>query len=87
MLKNLSLVNGISGFEESVSDIVINEIKPYCDSIKKDSIGNVYAFKKGKNSKRSVALFAHTDEVGLIVSSITDEGFLKFRTVYSRAKL
>lgn len=83
MLKELSLANGISGFEEAVADIVVNEIKPYCDSIKKDSIGNIYAFKKGKNPEKTVAIFAHTDEVGLIVSSITDDGLLKFRTVGS----
>lgn len=81
MLKTLSESFGISGFEESVSEIVEGYVKPYCDRLEKDSMGNLYAFKKGKNSKRTVALFAHTDEVGLMVSSITDEGLLKFRTV------
>ncbi|MBQ7039284.1 MAG: M42 family peptidase [Clostridia bacterium] len=81
MLKTLACANGISGFEESVAEIVINNIKPFCTTLEKDSIGNIYAFKKGKNPKKTVALFAHTDEVGLMVSSITEEGFLKFRTV------
>lgn len=81
MLKNLSCANGVSGFEEDIEALVINDIKPFCTGLERDSIGNIYAFKKGRNPKRTIALFAHTDEVGLIVSSITDEGFLKFRTV------
>lgn len=81
MLKKLSLCNGISGFEENITHLIIPKIKPYADKVFKDSFGNLYAFKKGDNSKKTIALVSHTDEVGLIISDITDDGYLKFRTV------
>lgn len=81
MLKKLSQSFGVSGFEEDVIALILNEIKPYCDKVQKDFMGNIYAYKKGKNPERTIALFAHTDEVGLMVSSITEKGFLKFRSV------
>ncbi|MBR4030299.1 MAG: M42 family peptidase, partial [Clostridia bacterium] len=81
MLKKLSLSNGISGFEENIIDLIIPKIKPYADKVFKDSFGNLYAFKKGDNPKKTIAVVSHTDEVGLIISDITDEGYLKFRTV------
>ena len=81
MLKQLSLLNGTSGFEENVAEFIINNIRQYADRIEKDSFGNVYAFKAGTAPKKTIALTAHTDEVGLIVSSITEDGLLKFRAV------
>lgn len=81
MLKKLSCAYGISGFEEEIISMLIKEIKPYATKVTLDSFGNLYAFKKGTNSKKTIALFSHTDEVGLIVSDITDDGYLKFRTV------
>lgn len=77
MLKKLSCSFGMSGFEEDVSGIIIEKIRPFADLIQKDNIGNIYAYKKGKNPKRTIALFAHTDEVGMLVHNITEEGFLK----------
>ena len=81
MLKALSSLYGISGFEEDVADFVVKSAKPYADRVFKDSFGNVYVYKKGINPKKTVMLCAHTDEVGLIVSSVTEDGYVKFRTV------
>ncbi len=81
MLKQLSLLNGTSGFEETVSEVLTEKMKACCDKVFRDNIGNLYAFKKGTDLGQTVALFAHTDEVALIISSITPEGLLKFRTV------
>ena len=45
-------------------------------------MGNILAFKKGKNSpKNKVMLSAHMDEVGFIVTYICDNGFIKFTNV------
>ncbi|MBR3942495.1 MAG: M42 family peptidase, partial [Clostridia bacterium] len=81
MLKTLTLLNGASGLEDKISEVIIKEAKPYCDKILKDNMGNVYAFKKGTKSQKTVALFAHTDEVALFISDITPEGLLRFRDV------
>jgi len=81
MLKKLAELCGVSGAESEVSEFIKKEITPYCTEITSDNMGNLIAYKKGKNSNKTVALFAHTDEVGFIVTKITDEGYLKFRSV------
>ncbi len=81
LIRKLCLLNGPSGRENSVSDFIINEIKDYAE-IKKDGMGNLIVFKKGK--KRAVNKLmcdAHTDEVGMIITSVTDDGFLRFETL------
>lgn len=81
LLKNLCNLDGISGDEGAVRDFIISEIKDYCD-YKTDNLGNIIAFKKGKNSsKKKILLDAHMDEVGLIITNITDSGFLKFKAL------
>ena len=81
MLKTLCLLNGTSGDEKSVRDYIINEIKDYCDySI--DALGSIIAYKKGKKAPaKKVSFNAHMDEVGFIITGITDEGYLRFSTV------
>lgn len=44
-----------------------------------DALGNLIVFKRGKKSTgNKLLLAAHMDEVGVIVTRITEEGFLKF---------
>ncbi|WHH59495.1 M42 family metallopeptidase [Petroclostridium sp. X23] len=82
LLKKLTEANGLSGNENEVREIILSEIKEYCDHITVDRMGNVIAYKKGKaGNDKKIMLSAHMDEVGLIVSSITDTGFIKFKTV------
>ena len=78
MLKKLTDAFGPSGCEDEVRDIIINEITPFCDSVKVDRMGNVIAFKKGRDSSKKFMADAHMDEVGLIIKGITEEGYLKF---------
>lgn len=82
LLKNLTELNGVSGNEGCVAEYITSDISEYADSITKDSIGNVVFFKKGnKPSGKKIAVFAHMDEVGFIVTGITDDGYIKFAQV------
>lgn len=82
LLEKLCLATGISGDETPVRNIILSEISPYVTDIKVDTLGNVIAFKKGNNpAKTKLMLSAHMDEVGFIVTHITDDGFVKFDTV------
>ena len=78
MIKELCALSGISGRENAVREYIIDKIKDYAEySI--DPLGNLIVFKKGNNpAKNKVMLDAHMDEVGMIVSAITPEGYLKF---------
>ncbi len=80
-LKNLCLLNGVSGNETKVRDYIISRIKNKCE-YKIDNIGNVIAFVKGKNpAPKKLMISAHVDEVGLIITYINDDGTLCFSEV------
>ena len=82
LLKKLCSANGISGCENSVREIIIDEIKDNVTDITVDNLGNLIVFKKGKNApKKKVLISAHMDEVGFIVTDITSDGFIKFDEV------
>lgn len=81
MLKTLCELNGTSGRENVVRDFVISRL-PADVSYRTDALGNLIVEKQGAaHPKNKVALFAHMDEVGFIVTYITDDGFLKFAPV------
>lgn len=80
-LRTLCLINGTSGREEKVREYIISRIKDKA-VITVDNMGNLIAFVKGRKlSKNKVMISAHTDEVGFIITGITDDGYLKFTTV------
>lgn len=81
LLQRLCGTDGASGDEGAVRDIIISKIDGKCDW-RIDNLGNIIAFKKGKKpAVRRVLVDAHTDEVGLIITHITSDGFLKFQAV------
>ncbi len=81
ILEKLCNLDATSGDEKAVRDFIISEIDGFCDW-RIDNLGNIIALKKGKNrSVKRVMLDAHMDEVGLIITSVTSDGFLKFKTV------
>lgn len=72
---------GTSGSEGDIRRAILNEIAPFAKTTV-DNLGNIIAFKKGKNEPpATVMLSAHMDEIGLIVTHITNEGYLKFDAV------
>lgn len=77
-LKNLTMLNGIPAYEKEVSQYIKKEIEGYVDEIKYDNLGSLIA-KKGNGIP--VMLSAHMDEIGLMVTEITKEGFIKFNTI------
>lgn len=82
LLQRLCDAYGISGDEVRVKDIILNEIAPFVDDVKVDNLGNIIAFKKGlKVPRQKLMISAHMDEVGFIVTNVTDDGLLKFDTV------
>lgn len=81
LLKALCNIDAPSGNEENLRQFILKEIADYCDA-KVDKMGNIIAFKKGKNTpKYKVMLDAHLDEVGVIVTNISESGMLQFETI------
>ena len=78
-VKKLCALSGVSGWEDEVRDYILEQALPYADETDTDAMGNLFVFKKGAVSpERPVMVCAHMDEVGVIVTGITDEGFLRF---------
>jgi putative aminopeptidase FrvX len=77
-LEKLSNACGVAGREEEVRNLMIKLLKPYADKIVVDKLENVIAIKKGKKPAPKVMLAAHMDEIGLMVKTISKEGFLQF---------
>ena len=78
-LETLCCLSGVSGNEDEVRDYILERVMPFADEIRTDPMGNLMVFKKGEVSPdQTIMLAAHMDEVGLIVTDITDDGFLKF---------
>ncbi len=82
LLKKLTEAIGVSGFEDDVVKIILDEFSDYHkDFIHVDSFNNVVIRKCGKAGAPTIAFFAHIDEVGFLISDITDDGFLKFKNI------
>ncbi len=81
LIKKLVEAYGPSGFEDQVRDLIHIEIEPFADEITIDPLGNLIANKKGDGSGLKVMVAAHMDEIGLMVSHITENGFLRFTNI------
>lgn len=78
LLKSLSEVSGVSGFEDKVRELARKEIEPLVDEVNVDVMGNLIARKKGVGKDPlKVMIAAHMDEIGYVVSHIDDSGFLR----------
>ncbi len=82
LLKRLCAADGISGDEGAVRRLIVEEIKDFADEIRVDNPGNLLVHKKGRQPARArLMLSAHMDEVGLMVTDITADGYLRFDEV------
>jgi putative aminopeptidase FrvX len=81
LLKQLTDLNGLSGYEDQVRDFIRNKAENLADEMWTDALGNLIVYKKGKASDYKIMLSAHMDEVGLMVTGHSDNGTLKFCSV------
>lgn len=82
LLKTLSEARGISGREGEVREMILAGIRPFAEKIDITPLGNILAYRRGKKrAPKRLMISAHMDEVGMIVTHITDDGLLKFSTV------
>jgi putative aminopeptidase FrvX len=80
LLRELSEVNGVSGFEAPVAAVVRRELEPICD-ISGDRLGSVICRLRSSGPGPRVVLAGHADEIGFMVKLITKDGFIKFQNL------
>lgn len=82
LLKEISEVNGVSGFEIEATRFVKKFLNDCVDEFDYDNIGSLISLKKsGKKNAPKVLFTAHIDEVGFMISKIEENGYLKFEPV------
>ncbi|MCC3161073.1 MAG: M42 family metallopeptidase [Mollicutes bacterium PWAP] len=74
-LKEYSKVRGISRYEDDVVELLRNNTSESGFEYSRDGLGSLIMRNPGKGPK--IQITAHMDEVGFLVSDITEKGFLK----------
>lgn len=78
ILFKLTEQNGVSGDEFCAAQTAASILEKYTSDVTVDDFGNVIAnIGKREEGKPHIMLDAHIDEIGFIVTYITDNGFLK----------
>ncbi|WCA22440.1 M42 family metallopeptidase [Candidatus Phytoplasma oryzae] len=78
-MKNLTSLSGVPGQEKKVNLYIKEKIQKFVDKIEYDNLGSMITYKGLEGPK--ILLASHVDEIGLIVTEITKEGFIKFQTL------
>lgn len=82
LLEKLCNAGAVSGDEGEVRKIILEEVKPYADTVKVDALGNLLVTKKGAAEKAlRVMLDCHMDEVGFMLVADEGEGLFRFELV------
>jgi len=80
LYRELTEAPGIPGQEDEVRAIMRRYLEPF-GRIVEDNLGSIYAEKIGQADGPRILVAGHMDEIGLVVTRITDEGFIKFTTL------
>lgn len=80
LLKELTSLNGISGYEHEVVRYLRDALAEVSDAVEIDALGNIIATRHGGPGPK-LMVSAHSDEIGCMVKSVEEDGFLRFDKV------
>ncbi|MDR0615152.1 MAG: M42 family metallopeptidase [Lactobacillales bacterium] len=80
-LKRLTEAKAVPGNEQEVRDLFKEIATPIADEIIYDGLGGIAAKHVGQTDSPVILFASHMDEVGFMVTNITDKGFIKFQTL------
>jgi tetrahedral aminopeptidase len=84
LLQQLTQAFGPSGFEDRIREIICAEVQGLADEIRVDALGNLIVRKKPSrpdDATKKIMIAAHMDEIGLIVSHVDRNGFVRFAPI------
>jgi endoglucanase len=81
LIKTLVESYGPSGNEGEIRRTIHELVGDAADEIRTDALGNLICLKKGTGGGKRVMIAAHMDEIGIIVSHVDANGFLRFGTI------
>lgn len=79
MFKTLTELPGAPGNEHAVRDYMRGELTKYADEVVQDNLGGIFGVRKGPEEGPKILVAGHMDEVGFMVTAITDNGMIRFQ--------
>jgi putative aminopeptidase FrvX len=79
LFKTLTELPGAPGNEHAVRKFMKQELGKYSDEVVQDNLGSIFGFKHGQQDGPKIMVAGHMDEVGFIVTQITDNGMIRFQ--------
>ncbi len=80
-LKELVEAPSPSGYEQPAAKVFRDYVTPFADEVETNVMGSVHALVKGTGDGPSLMLAGHIDEIGFMVTYITDDGFCAFAPI------
>ncbi|MGG1251849.1 M42 family metallopeptidase [Brevibacillus agri] len=77
----LTQAPGAPGFEGSVRAIMREYIGAYTNEFVYDNLGSMLGVMRGDENGPKIMVAGHMDEVGFMVTRISDQGFISFQTL------
>ncbi|MBO8163740.1 MAG: M42 family metallopeptidase [Brevibacillus sp.] len=77
--KRLTEAPGAPGFESEVRKVMKEYISAYTDEIIYDNLGSLFGVHRGDEHGPRIMVAGHMDEVGFMVSRISDKGYISFQ--------
>jgi len=81
LFRTLTELPGVAGNEHEVRKFMKEQLSLYSDEIVQDNLGSIFGVKRGLQDGPTVMVAGHMDEVGFMVTSITDNGMIRFQTL------
>lgn len=79
LLRTLTEFPAAPGFERELRSWVKDALSPYTDEFVQDRLGSIFAVLRGKDEGPRVMVAGHMDEVGFMVTGITEAGMIRFQ--------
>ncbi|CAI9393951.1 M42 family metallopeptidase [Niallia sp. Sow4_A1] len=81
MFRTLTELPGVAGNEHQVRNFMKEQLSLYTNEIVQDNLGSIFGVKRGQEDGPTVMVAGHMDEVGFMVTSITDNGMIRFQPI------
>lgn len=81
LFQTLTELPGAPGNEHFVRNFMREQLSQYADEVVQDKLGGIFGVKKGDENGPTIMVAGHMDEVGFMVTSITENGMIRFQTL------
>lgn len=79
LFKTLTELPGAPGNEHAVRRFMKEELEKVSDRVIQDNLGSIFGVRDGEQDGPRIMVAGHMDEVGFMVTQITDNGMIRFQ--------